>query len=66
MKPTVASRPCRLKLSLREMGRPWRGPTGVFVLAKSSSRRRAVWIARSKQVSAKQLVYKLLVNDRVG
>lgn len=56
-KPMVESRPAMLKLSLSEMGRPWRLPIGLPVRSRCWSRVRAVDIAESNKVSDKQFVY---------
>lgn len=55
-KPTVESLPIILKLSLREMGKPWSGPIGFPVFARCSSSALAASRASGKSVSERQLV----------
>lgn len=56
VKPTVESLPMMLKLSLREIGRPWNGPFGLPVLRRWSSNSLARAMASSKRISERQFV----------
>lgn len=49
--------PETLKRSLRETGRPWRGPTGVLAAARWASREAAWARAAGKRVSERQFVW---------
>lgn len=54
--PREESMPAMLKVSLREMGRPWRGPKARPVRSMWSSSSLARARARSKKISVRQLV----------
>lgn len=53
--PIEESMPVMLKLSLTEIGRPWRGPRGLPVRAKCKSNSAARARANEKRGSVKQL-----------
>ena len=55
--PTVLSFPTILKLSLSEMGRPWRGPMTFPVLCRCSSSDLAMLMASVGKKSVKQFVW---------
>lgn len=56
VKPTVLSLPTILKLSLSDMGSPWRGPTSLPVFRRCSSRDVAMLTASVTNKSVRQLV----------
>jgi hypothetical protein len=57
VKPTVLSFPTILKLSLSEIGRPWRGPTSLPVLRRCSSSDCAILMASRGKKSERQFVW---------